>query len=138
MIGPTGCQTAYQHSTFTQFSGGSYSSAWLMSGIVDPNGYGTSYSYDMQGRAISRAIQGVGVHTYLYQPGAILMVDPVGNITTQLTGSGFGLSALQNGLGAVTSYTRNANLARRRELADTARRHLDYQLQRRRVGFQRH
>src|SRR3984957_391097 len=31
MIGPTGCQTQYQHSTFTQLSGGVYSGAWLMS-----------------------------------------------------------------------------------------------------------
>src|SRR5580658_8602203 len=56
MIGPTGCQTQYQHTTFTQYSAGTYSSAWLLSGIVDPNGNGTSYSFDMQGRAINRVI----------------------------------------------------------------------------------
>ena len=66
MIGPTGCQTQYQYSTFTQWNAGTYSSKWLLSGVVDPNGYGTSYSFDMQSRVINRVIQGVGTYTYLY------------------------------------------------------------------------
>lgn len=110
VTGPTGCQTQYQYSTFTQFSGGTYSGKWFLSGIVDPNGYGTSYSFDMQGRIINRVIQGAGTYTYLYQPNLMWIVDPLGNITTQTTGSSFSLTNLQDALGAITSYTRNANL----------------------------
>src|SRR5262249_7278310 len=39
VTGPTGCQTLYQYLTFTLAGG---TSDWLLSGIVDPNGIGTS------------------------------------------------------------------------------------------------
>ena len=110
VTGPTGCQTQYQHATFTQYSGGVITSACYLSGILDPAGNGTSYLYDQQGRAANRIIQGVGIHTYLYQPGAILSLDPMGSTVTQMTGGSFALSAAQNAVGGVTSYTRNANL----------------------------
>ncbi len=110
VIGPTLCNTAYKYATFTQYSGGSYSSKWLLSGIVSPNGYGTSYLYDMQSRVTGRIIQGVGQSTYLYQPGYMTTIDPLGSLLTQALGTDFSLSGAQNQLGYITSYTRNANL----------------------------
>src|SRR5437660_6864060 len=83
VIGPTGCQTVYQYSTFTLAGG---TSDWLLSGIVDPNGWGTSYSYDQQRRVVSRTVSGAGVTTYLYQSGLVWTVDALGNLTTQTTG----------------------------------------------------
>ncbi len=80
VIGPTLCNTAYKYATFTQYSGGSYSSKWLLSGIISPNGYGTSYLYDMQSRVTNRIIQGVGQYTYLYQPGYMTTIDSVGKL----------------------------------------------------------
>ena len=46
ITGPTGCQTQYQYATFAVYSGTTLTSDWMLSGIVDPNGYGTSYTYD--------------------------------------------------------------------------------------------
>jgi YD repeat-containing protein len=110
VTGPTGCQTAYQYATFTlsTLSFG-ISSGWLLSGIVDPNGYGTSYTYDRQKRVVTRTVAGVGVTTYLYQPSVMLTVDVLGNVTTQTTGANFSLSSMQNPLGALVTFTRNAN-----------------------------
>ena len=111
-----------------------------MSGIVDPNGNGTSYSYDQQGRAISRAIQGVGVHTYLYQPGAILIaVDPQGSAYHQLHGERFrALRPEQNALGAVTSYTQKCEPAGDEPpVAYAGVSGPRTKLRRRRIGFQR-
>ena len=110
VTGPTGCQTVYQYSTFT-LSTASFGvgSDWLLSGIIDPNGYGTSYTYDQQKRVRTRSVAGSGVTTYLYQPNAMTTIDVLGNITTQATGTGFAVSSIGNALGAVTTFTRNAN-----------------------------
>ena len=80
VTGPTGCQTVYQYATFTQWAAGTYSSNWFLSGILDPNGFGTSYGYDMQGRVNARTIQGVGSYNYLYQPTTMMSVDPLGGM----------------------------------------------------------
>ena len=40
VTGPTGCQTQYQYTELVL----SKSNAWLLTGIVDPNGWGTSYT----------------------------------------------------------------------------------------------
>ena len=76
VIGPTGCQTVYGYATFTLAGP---TSDWLLSRITDPNGYATDYSYDQQRRAVSRSVAGVGVTTYLYQPGFMLTVDAFPN-----------------------------------------------------------
>src|SRR5579871_1751792 len=102
LTGPTGCQTVYQYSTFTLAGG---TSDWLLSGIIDPNGYGTSYTYDQQRRVVTRTIQGVGVTTYLYQPGLMWTVDALGHPTTQTTGGSFSLSGLTDAGGEMTSFT---------------------------------
>jgi YD repeat-containing protein len=105
VTGPTGCQTGYQYSTFTLAGG---TSDWLLSGIVSPNGFGTSYTYDQQKRVTKRTVAGVGTTTYLYQPGVMLTVDVLGHVTTQTTGTGFSLSGMQNAAGALVTFTRNA------------------------------
>jgi YD repeat-containing protein len=74
VTGPTGCVTQYQYSLLNGNP--------QMTGILDPNGYGTSYAYDQQNRVTARTVSGVGVTTYLYQPGAMLEIDAAGNITT--------------------------------------------------------
>lgn len=110
VIGPTGCQTGYQYGTFalSTLSFG-VASDWLLSGIVDPNGYGTSYTYDRQKRVVTRTVAGVGTTTYLYQPNVMLTIDVLGNLTTQTTGANFSLAGMQNPLGALVTFTRNAN-----------------------------
>ena len=72
------------------------SSEWLMTGIVDPNGYGTSYTFDRQKRVTTRTVQANSAKTsYLYQPGYMTIVDALGGVTTQATsGSNYALGAL--------------------------------------------
>ena len=106
VTGPTGCQTQYQHTTFPLAGG---TSDWLLSGIVDPNGYGTSYSFDQQRRTVSRTVAGVGTTSFLYQPGAHFVVDALSSITTHLTNSNFAVTATTNPLNALMTFTRNAN-----------------------------
>jgi RHS repeat-associated protein len=107
VTGPTGCVTQYQHSTFALAGG---TSKWLMSQVVDPNGYGTSYTYDQQGRVVTKSVATAGVTTYQYQPTFMWLTDPLGNLTTHTLGNNFALAALTNPLGAIVSITRNGNL----------------------------
>lgn len=46
---------------------------------------------------------GTGITTYLYQPGAMLTVDPLGVITTQTVDANFDLSSV------TSNYTHDAN-----------------------------
>ena len=48
--------------------------------------------------------------SYLYLPGAMLTVDPLGGITTQSLGADYALAGQQQPDGGVTTFTRNANL----------------------------
>ena len=111
VTGASGCQSLYIHTTVTVDSGQfGKSSEWLMTGIVDPNGYGTSYTFDRQKRVTTRTVQANSAKTsYLYQPGYMTIVDALGGVTTQATsGSNYALGALQNPDGTTVSITRNA------------------------------
>ncbi|MGO8671658.1 MAG: hypothetical protein ACLQVD_09885, partial [Capsulimonadaceae bacterium] len=77
LMGPTGCQTQYQHD-----------SSGLLLGIIDPNGYATSYTYDDLRRAVTRVIPAAGAmstdtHEGPSQPqNVVSMQDVLGNVTT--------------------------------------------------------
>ena len=105
VIGPTGCQTQYGYTTF-HLAGAT--SDWLLSSIVDPNGFATSYLYDQQRRVTSRSIAGAAPWTYLYQPGFMLTMDPLGNITTQTLGSNYSLGGVKFPTGQGDDITRDA------------------------------
>jgi len=110
VTGPSGCQTGYQYTTFTVATAiNSAGYEWLLSGLVDPNGYATSYTYDQQKRVVTRTIAGGAVTTYLYQPGAMWEVDALGNVATQSFDANFALTNLVDAGGGSTTYTRNAN-----------------------------
>ena len=98
VIGPTGCQTAYQ-----------YNNVPLLTGITNPNGYQTLYAYDALNRVISRALPGVGTTSYSYAPGMVLIVDALGNATTQLLDANNQMIDLFSMIGQEIVVTRNAN-----------------------------
>ncbi len=105
ITGPTGCQTVYQYAFLTL----GISHDWLLTGIVDPNGFGTSYTYDSSARVATRTIAGAGVTSYTYGTGTMVTQDALGQITTQLTSAGNVTMGGQNALGAMVTFTRNAN-----------------------------
>lgn len=105
IIGPTGCQTGYQYNLV----GTAPSQDWMLIGIVDPNGYGTSYTYNTNLQISTRTITGVGTTTYTYSPTSLQIEDVLGNITTQTVNSAYGVTKAQDALGGVTTVTRNAN-----------------------------
>ncbi len=110
VTGPTSCNTQYQYATHTQFDGTNYTSSWLMSGIVDPNGYQTSYMFDMQGRVTTRGIAGAGFTNYYYQPGLMWTVDALGNLSTHVFGSDYSLAGETNAVNAVLNVIREMRI----------------------------
>ena len=96
LTGPTGCQTLYQHQLVGSVND------WLLTGITDPNGYLTTYSYDSNRRVVLRGIAGIGLHTYTYNAGTVLMQDPMGARTTHAVNANMALTASTNPLGAGT------------------------------------
>jgi len=107
VIGPSGCNTVFGHSTFALYKD---TSDWFLSKITDPNGFATDYTFDQQRRAVSRSVSGVGRTTFLYNPGFMVTMDALNNISTQALGDSYSLSAVQAPTGGTVSFTRNANL----------------------------
>jgi YD repeat-containing protein len=71
VTGPTGCQTQYQYSQVTLGSG----SDWFLTGIIDPNGFGTSYTYNSLPQVTTRAVAGVGTTSYSYFNNDVITQD---------------------------------------------------------------
>jgi len=69
--GPTGCQTVYQHNTVP-----------LLTGVIDPNGYATSYTYDGSNRAITRVVAGLGTTTFAYGTNQMSVRNILGRVLT--------------------------------------------------------
>ena len=98
VIGPTGCQTAYQ-----------YNNVPLLTGITNPNGYQTGYQYDALNRVLARSVSGSGLTSYSYAPGLMVVVDALGNVLTQTLDSNSQIVGMVNALGQSITATRNAN-----------------------------
>ena len=110
VTGPTGCQTQYQYTEGFWAA----STIALLTGIIDPNGYAVSYTYDSAKlRVTSKKLPGVGTTTYAYAAsgGSVAVTDALGHVTTQLyMGDGsFAYTGGTDPLGNVTTITRNAN-----------------------------
>ena len=110
VTGPTGCQTQYQHATFTQYSGGVITSACYPLRYIGPCRKWNKLSFTISRAALPTESYRALAFTPISTSPAPFSLDPMGSTVTQMTGGSFALSAAQNAVGGVTSYTRNANL----------------------------
>src|SRR5262249_57662714 len=95
--GPTGCITQY-----------GYGANHLLTSITDPEGFQTTYTYDVAARVLTRSVAGnLGRYTYVTQSGQpnTIYTDPLGNVWTNALDTQGNLLRQVDPLGAVQSVT---------------------------------